>query len=231
MQALLKFSIAVILSCLLGGFRSIPVWAQPKDAFTSAPTLLQQGRQLLDLRQYEQALRYFSRYSEIRGEEPEGYFWQGIALDEMGRYEEAANAYEQAIHKALERGMDSAEIRVDLANVLLKAHRLDEAIAQYKKAIDIDGRLVLAHLNLARAYIERGDWQLALDNLDRSSELGFRGAHLPYYRAKALSGLGRKGESARQVEVLMQQLPDDAKKSLIRNEFRDGVPPVNPGKI
>ncbi|MBY0358042.1 MAG: tetratricopeptide repeat protein [Candidatus Obscuribacterales bacterium] len=201
------WSLAVIISGLNAGV-----------AFAQA-SLLQQGRQCLDIKQYERALALFQQFSQAAFENPEGYFWQGVAFDEMGRYEDASRAYQQAINCCEENSMDSVEIRINLGNAFLKLHKPDEAIVQYHRAINIDRRAAGAYLNLARAFIEKADWQAALESLNQAAKCGNDTAQLSYYRVKVLAGAGQKAEARVQLDLLLKRLNDGPQKNLIKKEF------------
>lgn len=182
-------------------------------------SLLQQGRQCLDIKQYERALTLFQQFSQTALENPEGYFWQGIAFDEMGRYEDAFRAYKQAINCCEENNLDSVEIRLNLGNALLKLHKPEEAIVQYHRAINIDRRATGAYLNLSRAFIEKADWPAALESLKQAAKLGNDTPQLSYYRVKALVGAGLKAEASVELDLLLKRLNDGPQKNLIKKEF------------
>ena len=165
---------------------------------------------MLDRGQIEAALDLFTRYTETKPIDPEGYFWQGVAFDEAGSLDEAEKAYQTAIDKAESLDLNSAEIWTNLGNILLKTKRLDRAEDAFKKAIEIDPHLVPARLNLARLLIEKNECQGALESLNKCVDLHFNGPQLAYYRAKAFLKLGRPEEAAVQVDKLMMQLPVDS---------------------
>ncbi|MBY0552328.1 MAG: tetratricopeptide repeat protein [Candidatus Obscuribacterales bacterium] len=188
--------------------------AQGRAGAPRTESLLRSGRNMLDRGQVEAALDLFRKYTDSKPIDPEGYFWEGVALDEAGNLEEAAQAYETAIEKADSLDLNSAEIWTNLGNVLLKTNKLDSAEEKFKKAIEIDPHLVPARLNLARVLIEKNECQGALESLNRCADLHFNGPQLAYYRAKALLKLGRPEEAAVQVDKLLLQLPVDSELRL-----------------
>lgn len=189
-----------------------PAPARPAD-------VLKEGRRLIDQRRYEDAISRFKQYCLMRPQESNGYFWSGITYDEMGNYSASEKSYRDALLRAENEGMDSAEIRTNLGNALLKQHKTDEAIEEYKKANEVDPLYALAKLNMARAYIEKGDGASALATLDKCGELHFKGLHIKYYRAKALLLLGRKEEAGSLAKQLIMDLPEGAFKNDVRQEF------------
>lgn len=183
-------------------------------------TLLKSGRAMLDQGRWDTALDQFSQYIIFKPIDPEGHFWQGVAFDESGNPTAAVESYKNAIEKAEEGGMASAEIWTNLGNVSLKIGQVDQAVDAFRTAVSIDPELVPARLNLARAQIEKGECQAALESLNRCSDLHFNGVQLPYYRAKALLKLGRSEEAAVQVDKLLTKLTDEGSKNKVREEFK-----------
>lgn len=227
MSTAFKINVRYGRFCLFLAARVIVLFAMTLNPALSADNdgspakaLLRQGRQQLDLRRPDQALSIFRQFSAIRSEDPEGYFWQGVAFDEMGQYPPAISAYRESLAKSTGRNMDAAEVRVNLGNVLLKSHLVDDAIAEYRKAIEMDGREWRGHLNLARALIEKKDYSAALEELDLCADLHFNGMQLPYYRAKAFLGLGKTAEAAVQVDKLMQRTPEGSQRNHLTQEFK-----------
>lgn len=193
--------------------------AQPTQQVTRPADVLKEGRRLIDQRRYEDAISRFKQYCLMRPQESTGYFWAGITYDEMGNYSASEKSYRDALVRAENEGMDSAEIRTNLGNALLKQKKIDEAIDEYKQANEVDPLYALAKLNLARAYIEKGDGASALMTIDKCAELHFKGLHIKYYRAKALLLLGRKDEASSLAKQLILDLPEGSFKSDVRQEF------------
>ena len=52
--------------------------------------------------------------------------------------------------------------------------KIEDAIALYKKAIEIRPNYARAHSNLAVAYYSGGQYDLAITHCDRAVELGYR---------------------------------------------------------
>lgn len=186
-----------------------------KPAFSA----LREGTQLLDRGSLEEALAFFQDYCRRIPSDPSGYFWTAICYDEMGNNDFALDSYRSALSLAAKTGMDSAEIRVGMGNSFLKSKDIEKAIESYTKALEINPQYGLAQLNLGRAYLEKSDFQSALTAFSRCDELGVRYSQLPYYRARALLGLGRKDECKVVVEQLLQKLPDEESKAELTAEF------------
>jgi tetratricopeptide (TPR) repeat protein len=168
--------------------------------------MLNQARALLQQAQPQQALNLATEFVRLKPLEPEGYFWQGVALDNLGRTQPALRSYEIGIQQTLKAGMDSAELRMNAGNALLKLGRLDDAIVQYRRAVEIDPGLALAHLNLGRALVEKGDVEGALECFQRCEDLHFKPYQLSYYRAKAFVRAGRIADAKAQVVTALSKL-------------------------
>jgi tetratricopeptide (TPR) repeat protein len=213
-------AVATVLIILVSACSESVALAQTTQQVVTRPAdVLKEGRRLIDQRRYEDAISRFKQYCLMRPHESNGYFWSGITYDEMGNYSASEKSYRDALLRAENEGMDSAEIRTNLGNALLKQHKADEAIEEYKKANEVDPMYALAKLNLGRAYIEKGDGASALATLDKCGELHFKGLHIKYYKAKALLLLGRKEEAGSLAKQLIMDLPDGAFKNDVRQEF------------
>jgi len=193
-----------------------PSPSQPVSANTA---LLRKGTQLIDAGRLNDAIALFSDYCRNRPQDASGFFWLGVCYDEMNNYQGAIQAYNDAIMRSQQSGMDSSEIRTNLANTLLKTNDIDQAIGVYKKALEINPLYALAYLNLGRAYLAKKDFDSAIKMFDKCDELHFTARQLPYYRAKALLALNRKEEAAATLQRLLLDLPEGETKKSIQTEF------------
>jgi tetratricopeptide (TPR) repeat protein len=198
-----------------------PAPSYPPPANTS---ILRRGTQMIDGGQLPRALALFQDYCNQKPQEPSGYFWMGVCYDEMKNYTAAVQAYRDALARAEQSTMDSAEIRTNLGNALLKQNEIDQAIASYTRALEINPLYGLAELNLGRAFLAKQDFQAALSAFDRCNDLHLAARQLPYYRAKALWGAGRKDEAAAVIQRLLQNFPDGEAKDAVEQEFQLSAP-------
>ncbi|HEY9793231.1 MAG TPA: tetratricopeptide repeat protein [Candidatus Obscuribacterales bacterium] len=180
------------------------------------------GQQLVRQGHPRQALAAIEAFIAQQPLEPEGYFWQAVAFDNLNEPDQALKAYTKAIEQVLKAGMDSAELRMNTGNVLLKQGKTQAAIEQYKRAAAIDPALGIVQLNLGRALIQLGDSQGALKCFQRCTDLHFQPPQLAYYQAKALLLAGRKDDARAQVQFALSKLPggDEAAKK-IKREFAE----------
>jgi tetratricopeptide (TPR) repeat protein len=83
-------------------------------------------------------------------------YQRGYVALRQGRAEEALRHFRAALqHRSLEWNIDSFEDC--LANAYLELGRLDEAIAEYDRILQINPNYPLAHYHLGQAYEGQGD--------------------------------------------------------------------------
>src|SRR5271170_3739918 len=78
-------------------------------------------------------------------------------LQAQGKYPESERAY----RAFLKEQPQSVQARTNLGVVLAHEGRLAEAVAEYRKALSIDGTALPAKVNLALAYYRLSDWRTA----------------------------------------------------------------------
>ena len=102
-------------------------------------------------------------------------FYQGLASDNKGEYEEAIKKYDEAI----ELNSNYAEIYNNRGIVKNKLRKYQEAIADYDKAIELNPNYVEAYNNRGNAKKDLGQHQEAIADYDKAIELNpdFAGAY------------------------------------------------------
>jgi len=202
-RGLWSYCALLLLGCML-----MPaLWIQPTQAqgpsaeYQQALGWIEEGRLLLAQRRFNEAQAQFSRYVNTYPYDPRGFFWLGIAQDEAGDPASALKMYSRSLDDAKDLSMDSAELRTNLGNTLLKLHYIKEATYDFKRALEIDPTVTRAHLGLAQAYLLTGQLPEALAELQACSDQGFTDPIMPFLKAKALQGLGRGGEAREQLQL------------------------------
>ena len=112
----------------------------------------------LEMQQPQRALEHFTVARKLKPELPSSAFNVGVALDALGRLEEAADTYREAI--AVDANYAPAHLR--LAALRYRQGALTDAIDGYTAALRLDARNAGARCDLARALVESGRPQQAL---------------------------------------------------------------------
>ncbi|MGH9371904.1 MAG: tetratricopeptide repeat protein [Vicinamibacterales bacterium] len=134
-----------------------------------------------------------------------GAFRAGVAAQQDGQLERAAQAYRRAI--AADPRL--AEAHANLGAVLARLGQYEEAVASYERALAINPRLNAARLNLGLAHYRAGALGAAAD--------AFRAAHAAdpsLLQARQLLGLvlveiGKDAEALPHLEASAQAAPDE----------------------
>ncbi len=186
-----------------------PVIAIPpslsSDPYTRGKELIKQATGMIASGQLDAAIEPLQKSMDFRRVDPTPQFLLGLIYDSKGNLQAALNNYTQSIKKATSLGMDSSQLRINLANTLLKLNYVKEAEFDYKRAIEIDDKNDVAHLNYGRLLLFKGDNQAAFRELQRAHELMATDPNLPLYQALALKGLGNVEESRMQLQVFLER--------------------------
>jgi tetratricopeptide (TPR) repeat protein len=162
----------------------------------------------------------------------------GLALDQLGRRQEAVGRYEQALRvqpdyaeahnnmglalvqqgeleqaidqyrQALQAKPDLAKAHNNLGNALLRTGRLPEAIEQYEKALQIRPDLAEAHDNLGYALLQAGKVPAAIDEYQQALRIKPDYAEAHSNLGLALVQQGRVREAMAQWEQALSIDPD-----------------------
>jgi tetratricopeptide (TPR) repeat protein len=85
----------------------------------------------------------------------------------LGRFDEAINEGQRAV----ELDPLSLIINADLGSTLMIARRYDEAMAQLRKTLVLDGNFAYAHWNLGEALYHKGDLGAAIAEYEKAAAL------------------------------------------------------------
>jgi tetratricopeptide (TPR) repeat protein len=139
---------------------------QPGGVRQNAVTYFRQGMNLLNQRDYDGAIKAFTKALEIDPEFAGAYIWRGVARWFNRDLESALADYGQAIK--IDPNEDEAYFRRALA---LQQTQPERAIADYSKAIELNPTYVGAYLNRSNVRRMQGDIEGAIADLDRIIEL------------------------------------------------------------
>ena len=124
---------------------------------------------------YAEAIAAWKRVLAIEPEDADGNANLGMALILSGRREEAASHMEKARELKLKQALEDAPANPSLHNnyglVLLESGHIEEAVAEFNRAVDLNPRSAEVHANLGRALVAEGRVEQALPHLRKSLEL------------------------------------------------------------
>src|SRR5262249_33649193 len=162
----MKAKLLLLLTWLLLGLTQA-AFSQPQPSdYASYEHLIVDGRAWLSQKRFDEARTCFEKYAQRFGNDPLSYFLLGTLADESGDFVKAVPLYAKSLAVAKSRVLDSEELRINLGNSLLKLNYYDEAIFDYKRAIEINDKSQLAHLNLSKAFLLKGRYSEALSELN-----------------------------------------------------------------
>ena len=102
--------------------------------------------------EYREVITFISTTPNNDSLLPEGYYGLGLAFAGLEKFEEAIEAYQQAIHYAPKRALMHAALGAGYANL----HRYDEALEAYKTARTLKPDDAMIHHQLGNIYSKRG---------------------------------------------------------------------------
>jgi|GEM_PF-4965808 Flp pilus assembly protein TadD len=185
--------------------QQIPAGANETDPYIRGKLLIRQATDLISGGQLDPAIGLLQKSMEYRKIDPTPQFLLGLINDQKGNTQLALTNYSAAVKKATSLGMDSSQLRINLGNTLVKLNYLKEAEFDYKRAIEIDDKNEIAHLNYGRLLLFKGDYSGAFRQLQRAHELMATDPNLPLYEALALKGMGNIEESRLQLQVFLDR--------------------------
>jgi tetratricopeptide (TPR) repeat protein len=195
--------------------------ATPMHSSEDEPALkdnedLEKGKMLLQADKPEESVAYFQAFVKANPESAQAYFYLGTAFSETDKFDDAINALEKAISLANKRGYDSAQFHVNLGNCYLQRDRVDDAITQFHTAEQIMPNESRAHLNMARAYLEKANpvyAELAINELNKVEGSEIDARLVPLLKARSLELLGKPEDAAKELHEYSStylKKPEDA---------------------
>lgn len=145
-------------------------------------TLIRKGEKLLKEGHYEDALRIFDFALKLDGKNEKLWEYKSIALNELGRVDEAYECLEKIAKINPETKKWLADLRknpeIQRCDILMEdAQRLvadqqyEKAISNYKEVIKSDPTCTDAYMNIGICYDNLGDYSPAIDFYDMALEL------------------------------------------------------------
>jgi DNA-binding winged helix-turn-helix (wHTH) protein/tetratricopeptide (TPR) repeat protein len=113
------------------------------------------------------------------------------------------------LEKARDIDRFSLVYNLNIANVLYRARRYDEAEAQCRKTLELDPNFARAHWQLGLTLEGRGNYAEAITELRRAAELSGGG---PLARASLAHALAKSGNRAEAIQILNDLLANSEKR-------------------
>ncbi|MCX8067152.1 MAG: tetratricopeptide repeat protein, partial [Anaerolineae bacterium] len=135
---------------------------------------------------------------DVYKRQKEAGFWNnlGNAYSDLGRHEEAIEAYRQAI----ELDPKLAAPWNNMGYVYSRLGRYEEAAEAYRRAIELDPKDAYPWNGLGNVYALRGEWEQALEAFRRAVELEPEDGAYRVSLASALRALGQEEEAQAELE-------------------------------
>jgi tetratricopeptide (TPR) repeat protein len=141
----------------------------------------------------EEARKYYQKAIELDPDCASAHFNLAVAFVQAGNFREAESQYRQALP-----GKPSAATHNGLGFALARQSRTDEAVAEFRAAIDADPKFTPAYNNLADALVRQGNLEEAARYYERS--LAEKPSAAGYNRLSAiLRRLGKTEEAEAQL--------------------------------
>ncbi len=134
------------------------------------------------INRHEKALEFYERAYKLKPKDFELLVLLGNTTFDLQRYEEA----EQWYQAALKINPNDPTVRMDLGLTyyLRQPRNLDQAITEYRKALNLDPRHEKTLQNLTAALIEKGDQASARESLKRLEQVSPTNQALAQLRAR-----------------------------------------------
>lgn len=138
------------------------------------------GGAFREIRRFEQALDFYRNAVKAKPDSNEAWARLGDTLFDLQQFEEAAEQYA----RSLEIDPRNATVRMDLGLCwFLRTPRdLDRAIAEFKRALEIDSKHEKSLQNLTAALIEKGDLSAARQTLERLTSVNPSNSSISAFR-------------------------------------------------
>ncbi|HEY9852584.1 MAG TPA: tetratricopeptide repeat protein [Leptolyngbyaceae cyanobacterium] len=186
---------------------------EPPSIAISKPTLyphipaavesLNQGKTLVELRRYEEAIITLERAVQIDPKYPEAWLERGKALEKLQKYEDALRSYDEA----LKLQSDYSEAWYNRSVVLSELKRYDDALISLNKAIEKQPKYPEAYYFKGVLLDKLQRDEEALSSLNKSIEINPDYGLAWYYRGLILNNLERYQEALESLEKAIQIEP------------------------
>jgi tetratricopeptide (TPR) repeat protein len=158
---------------LLGNYSDADRWltrsveADPKDS----ESWYYLGRTKYNENRFQEAIHAFEECLRLDTKNTKAQANLGLALEGLGRTDEALAAYRRAIASQTTGAAKSAEPFIDLGNLLLQQNQIDDAIENLIKAREISPQAPRVYESLGKAYLRLNKFVEARAELEKAVAL------------------------------------------------------------
>jgi tetratricopeptide (TPR) repeat protein len=153
------------------------------------------GDQLLDRPNPEQAQFCYRKSIDIDPNYLWGWRGMGLALNALGKNEEALKVVDRALELVSQSDTSTATVWAEKGNVLFDLKRLPEATECYHKALKIDSANIVALINLGVICQDGGDYKGAIRFYDEALQVDDRRSEIWQNKGFCLAMLEKYEES------------------------------------
>jgi tetratricopeptide (TPR) repeat protein len=171
------------------------------------------GRLDYDAQQYAKAVESLRRAVELDPGLAKAHDSLGLCYEAMGRFDEAARSWEEAIRLESALATRSPWPSLNLGLLMTRLDRLDEAEARFREAVGCDPGFAAAHYQLGLVLEKKGRTADALAKLEEAARLDPGSAEAQYALARVYRRAGDNVKADRALQRFEQiKKEGDAKK-------------------
>jgi tetratricopeptide (TPR) repeat protein len=150
---------------------------------------------------FENAEKEFRRVLELNPTFVRGYDNLGLALEPLGKEEEAIQSYRKAIDLAIQQNIKYEWPQINLSNFLFKKNRFDESLELARQAVAINPRSAEANLALGMALAKKGRDQEAIEALKEAVRNNPQLSRPHYHLGQIYRKQGLQEEAAKELKT------------------------------
>jgi len=154
------------------------------------------GEALDEMQDHAGAIQQFRAAVKANPKEPNVHFGLGYLLWRQGQFADAANEFQAELANV----PDHAQAMVYLADSKIKMNQPDVALPLLRKAVQINPKMDMAHLDLGIIYSDTGRPVEALRELKLAAKINPENVNVHWRLAQLYRGVGRKVEAAAEFE-------------------------------
>jgi len=183
------------------------------------------GEALDDMKDKPGATQQFRAAVKANPQEPNVHFGLGYLLWGQSQYEEAAQEFEAELNN----DPNHVQALTYLADADLKLNHPDVALPLLKKAIQINPRMALPHMDLGILHADAGRREEALKELTTAARLNPNDVNVHWRLGRLYKSMGKSEEAATEFAKTktLTKAADDSVTAKLRQAHEGSQPPTN----